>query len=317
MNPSCHVSFVIACYNAMPYLDDAVGSALAQEGVSAEVLIVDDGSTDGSLERARVLADADPRVRVLQTSGRAGPGGARNLALAEMKGAWFAVLDTDDFVEPQRSAMLIAAAEQVGADLIADDLRVFGEGIDTHDFLAGAKTPSATRRAGWIELDRYFRDSAMYSGRPNPGFLKPMIRRTVIEEEALRYDPNLRIAEDDALIVRLLLAGRRYYVVPKAMYHYRKHAASISHRLSLAHAELMMQSETAIRARLRGEGRATSAYRSRWRALQRAVAFTRSIDQLKHRQPLRAALTLLRRPDAIRLYAMPLKARLGRTTASR
>ena len=88
----------------------------------------------------------------------------------------------------------------------------------------------------------------MFGASPNLGFLKPMIRRRVLERTGIRYDPSLRIGEDDALIVQLLLAGARYRLMPQAGYFYRKHGSSISHRLSLDHAERMMASERQIRA---------------------------------------------------------------------
>src|SRR3989304_2564250 len=92
-NP-CDVSFAIACHNSLPYLDEAVASALGQQDVTVEVIIVDDGSKDGSLARAKEWAERDARVRVLQTPENLGPGGARNLAIESMRGTWYAVLDS-------------------------------------------------------------------------------------------------------------------------------------------------------------------------------------------------------------------------------
>lgn len=65
----------------MPYLDEAIESALAQTDVTFEVLIVDDGSSDGSVERAKEWARRDPRVRFFTTTSNGGPGAARNVAL--------------------------------------------------------------------------------------------------------------------------------------------------------------------------------------------------------------------------------------------
>src|SRR5690606_20291257 len=117
-----------ASYNSRAYLVEAVESALAQEGITAEVLIVDDGSSDGSDGLARERAESDPRIRMLSTPRKLGPGGARNIALKEMRGRWFAVLDSDDLLLPGRSRRLLEQAEASGADLVADDLIVFGNG---------------------------------------------------------------------------------------------------------------------------------------------------------------------------------------------
>lgn len=302
------VSFALACYNALPYLDAAVASALAQTDVSVEVLIVDDHSTDGSFERAQELASKDARIRVFRTARNSGPGGARNVALGEMRGTWYAVLDSDDLVEPGRSRALIDLAETAGADLVADNLTVFGDDRADRTMFP----PAGDADWYWLGLEDYFTRSHTLSGAPGPGFLKPMIRRSVVARTDLRYDETLRIGEDDELIVRLLESGCRYAVSHCAHYRYRKHGNSISHRLSLDHAERMMKAERRIRTLIGPDLASGPAYTGRYRAMRRALAFTRSIDALQQRQPVAALTALARYPSAALLYRTPIAARLRR-----
>ena len=304
------VSFAIACYNAGEFLVPTVTSALAQTDVDVEVLIVDDGSTDGSIAVAEGLARVDTRVRVFRTPANSGPAGARNIALSQMRGAWFAVLDADDLILPQRSRVLIDLAEREGADMIADNLMIFGTGMAEKQFLR----PPAGADWHWLTLDAYFAQSRLLENIPNPGFLKPMIRKRVIDEAALRYNEQLRIGEDDELVVRLLARGFAYLVDHTPYYRYRKHGASISHRLSLDHAERMMAAERAIRDLIGPERAARPPYRGRWRAMVRGLAFTRSIELLKRRRPLAAAGALLSEPRAILLYRAPIAGALRRLT---
>ncbi|UVI39084.1 glycosyltransferase family 2 protein [Qipengyuania spongiae] len=307
--PSCDVSFAVACYDALPYLDAAIESALSQAGVSVEVLVVEDHGSDASLAHAQAWQARDPRVRVFRTPANGGPGAARNIAIDEMRGRWFAVLDSDDLLAPQRSRLLIDVADAHGADLIADDLVLFGEGIEEHRFLP----PELAAEGGrWIDPEFYFASTIMLGTEPNLGFLKPMIRKSALDTSGVRYDPGLRIGEDDALIVRLLLAGLSYYLMPEPGYRYRKHGASISHRLSLANAEKMLRSEHLLRADLAATGLAGRAYRRRLGSIERAVAFTHSVEAMKARKPLAALAPLLANPRAALLYALPLKARIGR-----
>lgn len=308
----CEISFAVACYNAMPYLPAAIESALAQTDVQVEVLVIDDGSTDGSMACANEYAARDTRVRVLRTPQNCGPAGARNIAIREMRGNWFAVLDSDDLVMPERSRRLIDEANASKADFIADDLVVFGAGRTDRTFLS----QDATQSAFWLTLEGYFRDAIMYGKRPNPGFLKPMIRREALEKHGIGYNSNLRIAEDDELIVRLLLAGCQYRIVPQAMYRYRKHAQSISHRLSSDHARRMLASEKVLKADLERQGSVTPVYRRRWRALVSAEAFARAIDALNARRLGDALSILAATPSALPLFAMPITARIGRMFAS-
>ena len=302
------VSFAVACYNAQPYLRDAVESALNQLGVDVEVLIVDDGSSDDSLEEAQRLAAGDPRVRVFQTPVNGGPAAARNVALDHMSGDWFAVLDSDDLLDPERTASLLDTAHRESADLIADNLQVFGEGIESHTFLTQAEIGAGRK----IELREYFSRSQLFSDQAAFGFLKPMIRATLLRESEIRYNEALRIAEDDELIVRLLHAGSRYILAPTAHYHYRKHANSISHRLSVENATRMVDAERALREQLDPELAASPEYRKRFASLDRGLAFVTSIEHLQNRRPVAAFMTLLAHPSAALHYRMPIGAKFRR-----
>ena len=287
------VSFAVACYNAGAYLEPAIRSALAQQDVTLEVLIVDDGSSDGSRE--------------------VGPAGARNVALKAMRGRWYAILDADDLLLPDRSRRLLDLAAKRSADMVADNPTEFGEGIsESPMFDLAPKEGDAL-----LDLDRYFLDSRLFGPRPGPGYLKPMIRRDAMLRAGLSYNEELQIGEDDELVIRALIAGLRYAVADYSGYRYRKHASSISHRLSLDHLNRMIAAEETIATLLPDDVRTSPAYRGRRSALRRAAAFTRSIEALKRRAPLAAACEIARHPAALTLYSLPLKARLRRMLAAR
>lgn len=306
--PKCDVSFAVACYNALPFLNEAIASALAQTNVSVEVLIVDDHSTDESKACALEWQARDRRVRVFQTSANGGPACARNVALQNMCGAWLAVLDSDDFIDPARSQKLIETAEFHGADIVADNLMVFGDGFEDHRFL----DESFAHFSHQIDLDTYFKSTIMFANAPNLGFLKPMVRRSSLEATGIRYNEDLRIAEDDEFIVRLLLAGLKYQLAPEALYNYRKHNSSISHRLSADHARRMLASELNISEQVRASGLGSRAYQARLRSLISAEAFTRSIEGVKAGSLSQALSPLAHTPSAVLHYKMPLMARLNR-----
>lgn len=302
------VSFAVACFNAVDFLEQAVRSALAQRGVSVEVLIVDDGSTDGSQALAARLAQEDPRVRALQTAQNSGPSGARNVAIEHMRGRWYAILDADDLVLPDRTRRLLDMSEKHDAQIVADNLIQFGEGID--DTVMFDIAPADGTRA--LDLSDYLARSRMFGKQANPGYLKPMIRRDAIERLGLRYNEQLRIGEDDELIIRALIAGLTYRISGAAGYRYRRHDQSISHRLSLANLERMVEAERVVAKLLPPHIARHPAYCGRWDSLMRARAFTRSIEAIKHRRPISAALEIVRYPSAIMLYSMPIMARLHR-----
>ncbi|GGB75636.1 hypothetical protein GCM10010833_33600 [Blastomonas aquatica] len=304
------ISFVVASYNSRPYLISAVRSALAQQGITLEVLIVDDGSTDGSIEDARQLAHDDDRVRLLQTTHNLGPAGARNMAIDQMRGQWYAVLDSDDLLTPGRSLALLDLAELHQADLVADNLLVFGECVSPHPLYHLSTSGSAYI----MGIEEYFERSHLFGPVPSPGYMKPMIRKSVIEAHKARYNEGLRIGEDDELIVRLLASGCRYAITCEPLYHYRKHAGSISHRLSAGNAERMFIAECNVRTLVGPALASSKAYRGRWKALRRGVAFSLSIEALKQRRFASAITALARSPSALWLYRLPAIARWQKIT---
>lgn len=120
------VSVVMANFRGAAYLPAAMASVLAQSERRLELILADDASDDDSVAIARRIAAQDARVRVIASARNGGPATTRNLALDAARGAWIAVVDSDDLIHPHRLERLIVAAEATGADLIADDLVFFG-----------------------------------------------------------------------------------------------------------------------------------------------------------------------------------------------
>jgi len=101
------VSVLVAVYNDERRLGRCLDSILAQTFPAWEAIVVDDGSTDSTLAIARAYSERDPRIRVIQVTHR-GPGAARNAGLAEARGEWIAILDSDDRAVPERLAIQLA-----------------------------------------------------------------------------------------------------------------------------------------------------------------------------------------------------------------
>ncbi|GIT79647.1 glycosyl transferase [Leifsonia sp. LS1] len=105
------VTVVIPCYNYALYLPEAVASALSQEGVRVDVVVVDDASTDESFAVARGLARFDARVRVFAHAENQGAVATFNDGLAEATGEYIVRLDADDLLTPGSLARSVALGE--------------------------------------------------------------------------------------------------------------------------------------------------------------------------------------------------------------
>lgn len=103
------VSIITPLYNKATYITETIQSVLSQTYPDWEMLIVDNGSTDGSWENAQAFEDS--RIRLLQ-SPKQGPGAARNYGLDFAQGEWIQFLDADDLLEPEHLEQQLAVARQ-------------------------------------------------------------------------------------------------------------------------------------------------------------------------------------------------------------
>ena len=115
------LSVVIPVYNSEPYIRRALDSVLGQTCPVHEVVCVDDGSTDGSLEILKEYAKRDKRVKIIQKE-NGGSTSARKAGAAHATGAYLAFVDSDDFVEPLMYEEMLALAVRCDADLVTSGL---------------------------------------------------------------------------------------------------------------------------------------------------------------------------------------------------
>ena len=193
------ISVMIGVYNAAPYLGDAIESVLAQDYDPIELIVVDDGSDDGSAEVAR----AYPEVRYFFQENQ-GNGGARNTAVAAAGGELFAFLDADDRFTPGKLALQKAALD---ADPSLD--MVFGH---VREFLSP-------------ELDEETRN-ALRPPAPEPmPWTAPnlmLIRRRSFERVG-PFSSTLRVGVTVDWFARASEAGLRYEILPDVVLERRLH----------------------------------------------------------------------------------------------
>ena len=189
-----HVSIITPAYNAESYLREAVESVFAQSFTDFELLIVDDGSTDGTLHLARTLGAADPRVRVIPSIRNQGQPTARNEAMRQARGRFFALLDSDDAWEPNY------LAEQLSVFRQFDDVAVVTANATNVGGVRNGKTlwpvTSGTSRLTLLDIIEQ-EDSVC---------IMSVFRREVFETIG-GFDPKLRGNEDYHFWVRVARAG--------------------------------------------------------------------------------------------------------------
>jgi succinoglycan biosynthesis protein ExoO len=194
---------------------------------------------------------------------------------------------------------MLQAPAAATSNIIADNQILFYEdGSPSQYLLQGADW----QQARTIDLPLYIRANTMFGKGPALGYLKPLIRRDRIADDAQRYDESLRIGEDYDLVVRLLRGGASFAFLPAAWYFYRRHSASISFRLADSDLSALITAADRFQAALPAQlTEALQAARQRRIGLVRAHLFALLVGKLKARNLFGALADLIRHPDLLPL----------------
>ncbi|MBL4557994.1 MAG: glycosyltransferase family 2 protein [Rhodobacteraceae bacterium] len=220
-----NVSVLIPAFNMDRVLETAVASALDQDGVTVEVVVIDDASTDGTPDLVAGMARKDARVHPVRLQENAGPGAARSAGLAQARGDWVAVLDADDRFAPGRLAHLLALARARNLDAVADNLTLVDPGLGR---AVGRAFPLEEEAEITLTAERFLANSVP-GARVNVGWAQPMVRRDFLERHGVAW-PSLRHAEDMVFAMRLLMAGARWGLSGRAGYFYTQRRGTVSGR---------------------------------------------------------------------------------------
>jgi succinoglycan biosynthesis protein ExoO len=287
------VSVILPAYNAATTLPAAIASVLGQGFDDLEVIVADDGSRDGTAEKAAAIARRDGRVRVLPATQNGGAAAARNRAIAAARGDWLALLDADDRMAPGRLARLLALGEAEQAEVVADNLRLVA---DDGTGLGPALRPGDPLFGGPLTAAAFVRRNLFLTGGFKLGYLKPLFRRDFIERHGLRQDEELRIAEDFHFLLDCLLAGARCVVDPEPGYLYHQRPDSLSRGLGLDDLRRLAAANRAVLFRPEaGVDRALSRalLRRQWSA-DLNVDFQRFVEAVKGRRVFAASAIFAR-----------------------
>ncbi|WBB89341.1 bifunctional glycosyltransferase/CDP-glycerol:glycerophosphate glycerophosphotransferase [Verrucosispora sp. WMMC514] len=124
MSNNALLSVVVPAHDVQTFLDDCLNSIANQTYRNLEVIVVDDGSVDGTGQIAEQFASRDPRFRVIHQE-EGGPGRARNVGIQAATGTYLAFVDGDDLLPPYAYTMAIACLESTGSDFVSGDVRQF------------------------------------------------------------------------------------------------------------------------------------------------------------------------------------------------
>lgn len=215
------LSYIIPLYNTEAYIVRCLRSIIAQDLPEGgyEVIVVDDGSTDGGRELVEALAAEHPQVRLLSQT-NAGVSAARNKALDAARGRFVQFVDSDDYLAEGMMKPLLQRAIDESLDVLVFNYNcVDADGNDRpHD--RDDNYPSTAAMTGVDYLEHH---------SMTPYVWRFLVRRDYLNQGNWRFDTSLIVCEDGALIARFLLNAPRVAHDGSAPYNYASRGDSAMH----------------------------------------------------------------------------------------
>lgn len=214
------VSIIVPVYNAEATLRRCVDSILNQDYRDFELILVNDGSQDGSGAICDAYAAQDPRVTAIHKP-NTGVSDTRNLAIGRARGTYLQFLDSDDWITPDATTLLVQTAQQHNCDLVISDFyRVVGERVS---------------RKGDIDDDTVLsREEYAAHMMENPadfyyGVLwNKLYRRSIVDRWHLRMDPEISWCEDFMFNLEYIRHAETFCALQIPIYYYVKTKGSLA-----------------------------------------------------------------------------------------
>lgn len=213
------VSVVVAIYNAERYLPQTLDSICVQTLQEIEIILVDDGSADGSVKILEEYAAKDSRIQVLhQTEKSDGAALARNMGVEQARGEYVSVLDADDFFAPDMLEKAYQKAKAAGAEVVIYDGDIYDEAM------------GSIRETGMILRKEFLPENQdVFAPLENAGQLFFMtigaawnifVSRELIEREGLRFHA-FHHADDLGFVYLCFATASVIAILPEKFVHYR------------------------------------------------------------------------------------------------
>ena len=223
------LSVIVPVYNTEKYLRECIDSILAQTFTDFELILVDDGSTDGSGAICDEYTGKDPRIHVIHQK-NGGVTRARKSAMKIASGDWISFIDSDDWISPTMfDAMLEKTSISAAQIVICDAVLEFSNEAQIAGSMAAEgfydKVAMDQKIYPTMIMDFEHRRPGMPGWLWNKLFAKPLLERVFWSVE-----DSFVFSEDALCSYAALLECEGIYVLRSSLYHYRQHMGSVMHQ---------------------------------------------------------------------------------------
>lgn len=228
MDNIIRVSVLVPVYNAERFIIRCVDSVLGQTFTEYELLLINDGSTDGSGIICDELAEKDSRIRVIHKN-NTGVSDTRNWGLREAKGEYIYFLDSDDYIDNHMLEIMYESAIKEHSDIVMCQYYIDNAGEITlvdMDYEAQYNTSEEIKNK---LIYRYYTDSheGLYT------LCNKLIRRSLYVDNNICVDVERKRGEDAWFVFACLKHARKVVYIPQGFYYYYQNQNSIMHKVYL------------------------------------------------------------------------------------
>lgn len=208
------ISIIIPVYNAGKFLEKCLESVVNQNLKEIEIICVNDGSIDNSMEILQNFAQKDKRIIIIDKE-NGGSSSARNAALKTAKGKYCLNIDSDDWVAQGYFKAMYERAEKDNLDIVISDIKKWNEKKDEIEEIKDLDIDNNDI------IDNYTYLKKLYTTNFFNYTCNKMIKRELYIKNQIFYDENIFLLEDAEVLGRLIYFAKRIGKVNKSFYYYR------------------------------------------------------------------------------------------------
>ncbi len=203
------VSVIIPVYNAQKYLERCLNSIVNQTLEDIEILLVDDCSTDKSVEIVQRYSKKDKRIKLIKSKENQGAASARNKGLDVAKGEYIGFIDADDYIDLNYYEELYKKAKETNADIVKCKRAVIGK--------------NGTKHVSYL-------NESVKASKFNFSFewTTAIYKTSLINENNIRLVPEFKVAEDVIFLNEVIIKAKKIEVIDSVLYYYCRREESLN-----------------------------------------------------------------------------------------
>lgn len=225
------ISIIVPIFNCNKHIEECLNSIINQTVKELQIILIDDGSFDGSEKVCDHFANIDERIEVIHVD-NSGVSTARNIGISNAKGEWISFVDSDDYISPDYCEVLLKAAyKEKNVDMVIGRTISFNDtGLIDDGFSLSQDVVIDNEKA--ILYKSIFIDNPKRNIIPHISTCSAkLIRRKMVEDNKIKYKKDLSIYEDAIFNIEVIYNSRKIAVIDKKIYFYRLSVESSSNSL--------------------------------------------------------------------------------------